>query len=277
MYADHAVGNRAARNARGPASRAMKKTSAKLVAALLAVGFLSACAPAMLAPDDRKSVCQVAVEEKVDVPVLHANPLSNPAGGVVGAGAGAVAGLIYGGMGAIIAVPLGAVIGAIRGTACGVASVSHPDAETVFDKILRTSDAGTLRRALQTDLNVPPAGCSSTKVDTSTAIAVDAVIEIEKVDVGMGCAFGKQEYWISVKWRAIGATTRRVLGETTTRCSQTSYRDVDEWSADPDQAQVEIERVLAKTGQRMAAELRSSGSMTVCRFRSSETGEIEEW
>ncbi len=66
---------------------------AKLTVALLPVCLLSACATALLAPDERKQVCAVRVDDKFGSPVFHANPLSNPAGAVVGAGAGALAGI----------------------------------------------------------------------------------------------------------------------------------------------------------------------------------------
>ena len=101
------------------------------------------------------------------------------------------------------------------------------------------------------------------------------MIEIENVDIVMGCAFGKQEYWLGVKWRVIKTSEGRVLGEKTTRCRQESYRDVDDWFADSDEARMEIEGALTKTGHRMAKELATSG-VSECRLLSSKTGEIEE-
>jgi hypothetical protein len=245
---------------------------------MLAAGSVSACMRGLLVPEDRTHVCQVAVEDKSDSPVFHANPLSSPAGGLVGAGEGALGGLLYGGgsLLTLITLPIGAVIGAAGGTACAAASLNHPTAEADFEMLLQAASRGALRDALEADSSAPRPACRSTTGDASAVTAVDTIVEIEKIDAGMACAFGKQEYWISVKWRAMTATTHRVLGETTTRCSQTSFLDVDEWFADPDQALVEIERVLAATGRRMARQLVSSGGPLECKFRSTMSGEIEE-
>lgn len=247
-------------------------------AALLAVGFLSACASPLMAPDDRGHVCQVAVDEKFGSNIFLPNPFRNPAGMAGGAAVGALAGFI-GGPAFIITVPLFAAVGAAGGAACGAASLSHPDAESEFEKILKAVDIGSLKRALQADLNAPRAGCGRAQLVDSAAAAPDTVIEIEKIDVIMACASEEQQYFVAVKWRAVNATTRRsllLLGEATTTCSQTSSRDVDAWLADKDQAQLEIERVLAKTGQHMAADLLSSRRLTECKFRSGQAGEIEE-
>ncbi len=131
--------------------------------------------------------------------------------------------------------------GATRGAACAAASQSHPNAEADFEKILKAADAGKLTQALEADLNAPREGCASAQAGASAAPVPDTIIEIEKVDAGMGCAIGKQEFWISVKWRALVAGNRRVLAEAATRSGQKSFLDVDDWFADPDRARLEIE------------------------------------
>jgi len=245
---------------------------------LLAVGLLSACASPLLAPEDRGRVCQAAVDETFGSAIFRPNPFRNPAGVAGGAGVGALYGLMGGPL-SIITVPLFAALGAAGGAACGAASLSHPDAEAAFEKILRTVDTGSLKQALQADLNAPRAGCVPVKIDDSAGVAPDTVIEIEKLEVLMACGGEEQEYVVGVTWRVVNATTHEsvlLLGKNTTMCSQTSLRGVDEWLADPDSARVEIERMLAKTGQHMAADLLSSRKLTTCRFRSGKAGEIEE-
>jgi hypothetical protein len=176
----------------------------------------------------------------------------------------------------IITVPLGAVIGAVGGTACAAASQSHPNAEADFQKILKAADAGSLTRALESDLNGTRAGCAPAQASTSAPQSPDTIIEIEKVDVTMGCAFGKQGYWFTVKWRALAGTNNRVLVETTTRCSQTSFHEVDDWFAKPEEARVEIENVLDRIGRRMAADLLSPEGSRECNFHSDEYGQIQK-
>jgi hypothetical protein len=245
--------------------------------ALICCIALCGCSSVPMAPEDRRQICQVEVEYKFDSPVFHANPLSNAQGGLVGAAGGAVQGLaVPNALAWIVTVPLGAVIGGIGGTACAVASQSHPDADADFENILKAADAGYLKRALETDLNAPRADCRRAHVGVSATAPPDTIVEIQNISVGMGCVFGQQEYALVVKWQVLTAQDRRVLGEATTTCSQTSFKDVDEWFADRDQARGEIERVLTKTGQRMASELLSSWVLSTCKFRSTKTGEIED-
>ncbi len=239
---------------------------AKLAVALLPVCVLSACATALLAPDDRKQVCEVRVDETFGSPVFHPNPASIPTGAAVGAAEGALQGLWAGGYGAIVGIPLGAAIGGLYGAACSAASVSHPDAEANFQRILQAAEAGSLKRSMEAELNVPRAGCVKPALDPPATVEPDTIVEVRKVDVTMGCLFGKQEYWITVDWKVTTAAGNRVLAETTTRCSQKSSRGVDEWFAAPDQARVEVERVLGKVGQRMAEELLSPMRLPECAF-----------
>ena len=248
---------------------------AATASAVITVCLFTACARGpLLAPDDRRQVCRFAVDEKFGAAAFHANIFSSSAGGLVGAGAGALGGL-QGGLLAIFTVPIGAAIGAVGGTACGVASLEHPTAEAEFEKFLHDADASALKRALEAALNSPRAECGQARMAGSATMDPDAVIEIEKLDVGMSCLLGQQEYWIAVQWRTITAKAQRALNWTTTRCTQTSFRSVDDWFGNPDQARKEIERVLAKTGQRMAAELLSQEQIPLeCKLRSDETGEV---
>jgi hypothetical protein len=251
------------------------RAPAKIAATAVAISLLTACAGrSLIAPDDRKHICQIAVDEKFGSPVFHANPLYNPAGGLIGAAVGAMAGLFPSPL-AIFTVPMYAGLGAEAGTACATASLSHPNAEADFENILKPADAGTLKRALEADLNASQAGCGVAQANASLAVP-DTIIEINKVDVRMLCTSEEQEYRIVVTWRALNAANHRVLAETLTNCRQTSILGVSAWFADPDRARVEIERVLAKTGQRMAAQLLSPVELPECKFRSGKTGEIEE-
>ena len=68
------------------------RRKAILPAAAVLIGLLTACAVPLLSPDQRKEICQVVVLEKFGSPVFEPNILSNPAGGLTGAGLGALAG-----------------------------------------------------------------------------------------------------------------------------------------------------------------------------------------
>jgi hypothetical protein len=251
-------------------------TCTTLLTALTAVGLLSGCTLGLLAPEDRRQVCRVEVVEQFEFPVLRASPLSHPASGVAaGAASGALAGLIYGiGPQFVITVPLGAVIGATGGAVCGAAALSHPDAEAEFQQMLKAAGHGVLKRTMEADLNAPRAGCERGQADT--AAGPDTIVELERADVDMGCALGRQEYFIAITWRALTAADQRVLAAKTTHCRHTSYRDFDAWFANPDAARAEIGRVLAVTGQRIAAELLSTGLMSECVIRSGKSGETGE-
>jgi hypothetical protein len=247
---------------------------AAVASAMAAVGLLASCATPFLSSEDRKQVCSVEVHEKFGPPIVVANVLSNAAGGLVGAGGGALVGLTAGYL-AILGVPLGALIGAGHGAACAVASQMHPTAETDFERLLRTADASVLKRALEADVNAPRAECSTARAEGPSNAAADTVIDIEKVEAGMGCLYGQQEYWISVQWRAISVKTGRVLKSATTRCTQLTLRSIEDWFASRDQARAEIDRALARTGQRMAMELLALDSLAQCQFEAHESGELE--
>jgi len=236
-------------------------------ATVLALCVLSACTPPLLSSDNRNVVCRVATNDKFQVPTVRGNLLANPVGGPL-------IGVLLGG---ISLNPVNFLFVASYGTACGVTSLTHPNAEQDFRKLfLDAYSAGSMQRAVEDELNAPRADCASARANAAAYGEPDTSIEIDSVAVEMGCAFGAQEYVITVKWRAVSKRDDRTLVEAITRCRHRSFLEVDEWSANPDRAKTETERVLAKTGHRMAAELLTSQGISQCLFRSSSAGEIED-
>lgn len=234
-------------------------------------GLLSACANPLLAPDDRNHVCRVVVEEQFGSPIFHANVLASPAGGLVGAGQRALLGFNSSIL-AIFTVPIGAAIGAAASSACVAASLNHPAAEADFERLIRATDTGVLKRTLEVELNAPRPECDRAYTDGSTSSVPDTIVEILKIESGMSCAFDPEEYWIAAQWKTIDVKTQRTLNLTTTRCVQTSSRNVDDWFANQDQAQAEIEQALAGTGKRVAAQLLAQEQLPLeCRLRLGET------
>ncbi len=245
-----------------------------LPAAAVMAGLLAGCAAPMLTPDERKQVCHVAVIEKFSAPEFQPNPLSNPAGGLVGAGAGALIGL-QGGLLAIFTVPIGATVGAASGAVCAAAGIAHPTADADFQGLLRACDSGVLAQTLESALNAPRSECSPSSGADSSPAQHDSAIEIEKVRVGMGCMFGPMEYWIAVDWRTINLRSRKELSSTMTRCAVVSSRNVDDWFAQLDQARLEFEGVLAATGRRMVLQLLSQDVVRgECRLQSNDAGSV---
>ena len=256
----------------------------RAAAALAMTSALAGCANRMLAPDDRKLLCRVAVEEKFDVPEFQLHPLSAPTGAVtgaaVGAAEGAVQGLVAGamqgfvagaGIGAIIFAPVGAVMGLM----CASAAAAHPTADADFQRIVAAAEAGRLKRSLEAQLNAPRAPCPGPETDPSAKAAPpDGIVTIEKLTFGMDCLTGKMGYAVVVKWHTSAAATGRVLNEGSTACSMKSYRDVDDWFAYPDRAKDEIEGVLAKTGKQVAVQLLAESGYSGCALRGRENGEI---
>jgi hypothetical protein len=166
-----------------------------MAAAMIGAGFLSACTPALLAPDDRKQMCAVRVDEMFGSPVFAPNPLSSPAGAVVGAAAGTLWALPYiVGPQPIILFPLGAVAGATAGAVCAAASRSHPDADVKLQTIFAAAAPGSLKRAMEAELNAPRAECARAPADPAMAVLPDTIVEVRKVEITTGCLFGKMEY-----------------------------------------------------------------------------------
>lgn len=237
-------------------------------------GVLAGCAYPLLAPDDRKSFCHVVVEEPLGPPEFLPNVHSSATGALVGLGEGARAGAGAGPYAAILAIPIGALIGAAAGTACAAAGLSHPNADTDFARFLDAADASALTRALQAEVNAPRAECTRFRSDVPGITTPDAIVVIEKVEVQMGCLMGRQEYWITVQWHTSNVKAQRVLNSSTTKCTLTSFHDVDDWFAHPERATAEIEGALTRTGQRMAGLLLSENLPYECKLRSLETGEV---
>jgi hypothetical protein len=239
-------------------------------AALLAMGLLSACTSALLTPEDRGRICRVAIQESPESLAFRANPLANPVGGpVIGTGVGLVT----------MFTPyfFVAPVIAVHGAACGAGSVIHPNAEADFQAIFRSAGRCVLGQALEAALRAPRAGCAPASGGLSAA-APDTVIEIEGIDVESGCAYGDWDYVVSVKWRATRATDRTLLVAAKTQCRERTNREVDAWFADPVQARLEIERVLALTGQRIAAELLAPKKLEpACVLHTLNTGAIEQF
>jgi len=241
---------------------------------VLALVLLPGCAPMSLQPSDRAQVCRIDVDARLPQPVFVANPASSESGVLVGAGAGALQGLLTG-PAAIVAVPILGILGAGVGAACADSALRHPSANADFERILGTADVGSLKRALELELAAPRAECRSATADTPASPRPDAVAEIEKVESGMACLLGKHEYWIAVHWRVVSTRSGGALAESTTRCSVTSFRSVEDWFADPGYARAEIERLLAKAGQRIAVSLLVPATPGRCVYRSREDGELE--
>jgi hypothetical protein len=246
-----------------------------LPAVAVLAGFLASCAAPLLTPDERKQVCHVAVKEKFSAPEFRPNPLSSPAGGLAGAGAGALMGL-QGGPLAILPVPIGAVVGAASGAVCAAAGIDHPTADADFQGLLRACDIGVLAGTVETALNAPRSECIPGPGADATPAQHDSVVEIEKIQMGMGCLYGQMEYGIAVEWRTVNLRSGKELNSTATRCAVKSFHDVDAWFADRGRAQAEIESALAATGRRMALQLLTQDVLRgECRLQANEAGEIK--
>ena len=234
---------------------------------LLALGGISACTPTLLGSGEREAICRVVVEEQYQAVDIQANPVANPAGGsLVGAGSAALIAL-----GIVALNPIAVIQGAVgvaAGLGCGAAGAARPNAETDFREIVVMADRGALKRALEAELVARRPACRN--VPEGGIALPDTVIQVESVVLTMGCPTGRQAYYITVKWRAMSATSRKVLTESTTRCMQVSAKDVDTWSADAEHARAEVNGALARTGQRIAAELLGADKWSDCRFQPDE-------
>lgn len=187
--------------------------------------------------------------EKFGHPEFQPNSLSGSGGTFAGAGQGFVEGL-KGGRDAIILAPLGMIIGAGYGTACAAAASERPNANADFERLLREADSGALRRALEARLASPRPECDASDRKGPT----DAVIEIDRIQVGMPCLLGKQEFEVMAEWRTVTTRTGRVLNKGKTMVHHESARSVDDWFAHPAEARGEIELAMARLGEMMAAQ-----------------------
>jgi hypothetical protein len=127
------------------------------------------------------------------------------------------------------------------------------------------ADRGALKRALEAEFGAPRPSCR--KLPEGAIALPDTVIRIDSVVLTMGCPTGRQSYYITVKWRAMSATDRKVLAESTARCMQVSAQDVDAWSTDAEHACAEVNGALARTAQRIAAELHGADKWAPCEFQ----------
>jgi outer membrane lipoprotein SlyB len=217
--------------------------------------LLTGCVTAYISAEGRKEACQVAVVEKYGRPEFQPNSLSGGAGPAAGAGKGALMGLqAGGGLGSIFLAPIGAVMGAAYGTACTVASAQHPTAEADFERFLREADSGLLKRTLEERLKAPRSECTR-----PASASPDALVEIEKVEAGMSCLMGRQEFWLAVKWRTVTTKAGRELNKATTRLEHKSSREVDDWFAHPMEARSEIELLMTRLAHIMANEFVTEG------------------
>ena len=249
-----------------PGMRAMRR-SAIASGMLFALAGISACTPVLLGQGEHPTICRVGVEELFQAIDVQANPVANPAGGsLVGAGSAALVAL-----GLVTLNPLVAIqgaAGAAAGLACGAAGAAHPNAEAEFREIVVMADRGALKRALKAELVAQRPACR--KVPEVAMALPDTVIQVESVVLTMGCPTGQQTYNVTVKWRAMSATSRKVLAESTTRCLQVSAKDVDTWSVDAERARAEVNGAVARTGQRIAAELLGADKWAPCKFQPDE-------
>jgi hypothetical protein len=238
---------------------------------LLAPVVMCGCAHAPTAPADPGRLCRITVEDRFGPPVFRADAASGPANALGAAASVAVLSIMLPPFAPFL---IGTALGA--GLSCGASAVAYPNAEAALQAIAPKADRGTLTRALAAELDVPGAGCERASADTRGGAAADAVVQVESVGYHVICPLSDAyAYLVHVKWRVTTATDHRALGERAMVCIQHSWKGVDAWPADPDYARAEIERVLARIGQRMAAELRSPGALGVCSLRSNEKGEIE--
>jgi hypothetical protein len=222
---------------------------ASIAAAFATLLVASGCVTSFLSLSDRQQACRVAVRENFGTPGFKANSLSGGAGPLSGAGQGAVMGL-QAGAGGILLMPIAALIGAGYGTSCAVAASQHPTANADFERLLRESDSGVVRRTVEAKLAAPRAECAATMTDAATT--PDAFVEIDRIQAGMACLHGRQEFWVEVKWRTVTARSGKVLNEATARREMKSPLAVAEWFARPDAARGEIETVFAFLGQDIA-------------------------
>ena len=239
------------------------------------IGALCGCAHPLLATDDRARVCRVAFEEPPEAPVFRSNPWFDRVGGpALGLGTGLAAAAAA--AGGVVFPPLAFIILG-EGLACGEAARKYPHAEAALQDAFPRVDRGALKRGFETALDARREGCLRGPAAGDGGVP-DTVVHIESVDYLMTCpTMDDYGYSIRVKWRAMAAADRRVLGEKTTDCFLHSWRSVESWVADPDYARGEIERVLAAIGQRMAAELMAPDALVTCGFRSNERGEVAPW
>ncbi len=240
----------------------------RVAPALLAgVLALTGCASRSLSPDDLQWTCRFGIEQKVSSPAFKVNPLSNVAGGIVGAGLGA--GLLF---------PIGIPLGAIGGSACAAGSLAHPTADADFTRLVGEADFAAFQRALDERLHASRDACRSADPVAALRSSNDATVTVDTATAGMGCLYGHHQYWLAMKWHVTDARTGRELASSTTACVMRSWRTVDDWFADPAYAKKEIERLMAGTGTAVGSTVlgvAGTRAGSICEFTSHESGELE--
>jgi hypothetical protein len=227
-----------------------------------------------LSPSDRARLCRIEVDAKLPQPVFVPNPLSTESGAASGFASGVLQGLATG-PAAIVGVPFYAIFGASSGAACAEGASRYPSANADYERILGTVNIGLLKQAVESELAEPRAECRPATANTPASERPDAIVEIEKIESGMACLRGKQEYAVAVHWRVVSTRSGRVLAASETVCSVTSFRSVGDWFADPGYAQGEIERLLEKAGRRVAVSLLGPVTPGRCVYRSRADGQLE--
>jgi hypothetical protein len=217
---------------------------------VLAAAVVSGCGPKWLTPDEQARICRVAIEEAPDAFAYEPNPFFDVVGGPV-RGAATGAGVAALGILNPLFLPV-ALMAVGGGMACGESARLHPHAQTDFQRIVADADRTALRKTLVADLDAGLAGCRAGRTPTPAA-PIDAVIRIEKFEVGMVCPLELFEYRSTVKWRALAVPGDRLLHEETTTCRFLSTKAVDEWATDAGRARSEFERALSRTGHAIAA------------------------
>ena len=264
---------------RHPENEILSYCPLPLAMSMLALALLPSCAltslpPGSLPPWNRAQLCRIEVDARLPRPVFVANPLSTESGAASGFASGVLQGLATG-PAAIVGVPFYAIFGAAAGAACAEGASRYPSANADYERILGTANIGVLKEAVELELADARAECRPATADTSASARPDAIVEIEKIESGMACLRGKQEYAVAVHWRVVSTRGSRVLAASETVCSVTSFRGVGDWFADPAYARAEIERLLEKAGRRVAVSLLGPVTPGRCVYRSREDGQLE--
>jgi hypothetical protein len=240
-----------------------------------ALPLLAGCVPmTSLSPGDRAQLCRIEVDARLPQPVFVANPLSNESGAASGLASGVLLGLATG-PAAIVGVPFYGIFGASAGAACAEGASRYPSANADYERILGAANIGLFKQAVESELAEARPECHPATADTPASARPDAIVEIEKIESGMACLRGKQEYAVAVHWRVVGTRSGRVLAASKTECSVTSFRSVGDWFADPAYAQAEIERLLEKAGRRVAVSLLGPVTPGRCVYQAREDGQLE--
>jgi hypothetical protein len=152
---------------------------------------------------------------------------------------------------------LGAFVGIVGYQQCLAEMRRVPTAEIDFENIVKSADAGSLKRFMLAELDAQRPECAQVR-RSETGAAPDAVIEITKLVFERSCGDKTQIYEVSLHWRVVTMRpdgSGDVHGPRETRFVQISSRGLEAWSASPDRARLEIERVMERIAQWFVREL----------------------